>query len=119
MGGDGGGLLGAGSPMLFFALRRLFTKFMTRSLKPTVEAHQAALSAASGPKSFEYLDRFRLVTNSNGSRNQEESDRCVVRLSLNMSGLEQTIRFLGNKVVLFPLDAPSSQAGARNAQEST
>ena len=41
----------------------------------------------------------------------------MVRLFLNVSGLEQTIRFLRNKVVLFHLDAPSSQAGARNAQE--
>ena len=41
----------------------------------------------------------------------------MVRLSLNVSGLEQTVRFLPNKVVLFHLAAPSSQAGARNAQE--
>jgi hypothetical protein len=41
----------------------------------------------------------------------------VVRLSLNVSVLEQTVRFLPSKVVLFHLDAPSSQAGARNARE--
>jgi hypothetical protein len=102
--------------MLFFALRRL-SKFMTRTLKPTVEAHQAGLPAASGPKSFQIRGPLPLVTNANSSVNQEESARCVVRLSLNVSGLEQTIRFLRNKVVLFHLDAPSSQAGARNAQE--
>ena len=37
-------------------------------------------------------------------------------LSSNVSGLEQTVRFLPNKVGLFHLDAPSSQAGARNAR---
>ena len=31
----------------------------------------------------------------------------------NVSGLEQTVRFLPNKIVGFHLDAPSSQAGAR------
>src|SRR6202521_1824994 len=33
-----------------------------------------------------------------------------------VSGSEQTVRFLANKVVLFHLGAPSSQSGARNAQ---
>jgi hypothetical protein len=33
-----------------------------------------------------------------------------------VSGLEQTVRFLPIKVMLFHLGAPSSQAGARNAQ---
>ena len=44
-------------------------------------------------------------------RSQEEPDRCVVRLSLNVSGLGQTVRFLSNKVDLFYLNAPSSLAG--------
>jgi hypothetical protein len=39
----------------------------------------------------------------------------VVRLSLNVSGLEQTVKILANRIALFHLDAPSSQAGARNA----
>jgi len=34
-----------------------------------------------------------------------------------VSGLEQTVRILPNKIALFHLVAPSSQAGARNAQE--
>ena len=35
--------------------------------------------------------------------------------SLKVSGLGQTARFIASKVVLFPLVAPSSQAGAWNA----
>jgi hypothetical protein len=47
--------------------------------------------------------------------NQEDADRCLVRRSFNVSGLEQTVDSYRYKVVWFLLDAPSSQAGARNA----
>jgi hypothetical protein len=48
-----------GTRILFFALRRPRSKFMTRTWKPTVEAHQAALRAASAPTGFPCADRFR------------------------------------------------------------
>ena len=38
------------------------------------------------------------------------ANRYVVRLSLNVSRLEQTVRFLPNKVELFPSYAPSALA---------
>jgi hypothetical protein len=39
------------------------------------------------------------------------ANRYVVRLSLNVSRLEQTVRFLPNKLELFPSYAPSALAG--------
>lgn len=39
--------------------------------------------------------------------------KCLSLSNLNVSGLEQTARFLLNKIVWFHLDAPRSQAGAR------
>jgi hypothetical protein len=51
---------------------------------------------------------------STGRRFQPGQTLSAVRLfTLNVSGLEQTARFLPNKLVPFPLDAPSSQAGIR------
>src|SRR5664279_6282441 len=40
-------------------------------------------------------------------------------LCLNVSGLEQTARFLPNKVELFPLNAPSSLAGEPGTGKSS
>ena len=58
------------------------------------------------------LDRFRW-DGFEPQRNHKECDRYAVRFPLNVSVLAQTIRFLPSKVVLFHLDAPTSQAGAR------
>jgi hypothetical protein len=72
----------------------------------------------------------RLVRNDHSSLKQEASGSPgstlillqkipieVLRASFsNVSGLGQTLRFRRHKVVMFHLDAPSSQAGARNPQ---
>jgi hypothetical protein len=51
--------LGNRTRILFFALRSPRSKFLTGTWKPTAEAHQAALRAASAPTGFPYVDRFR------------------------------------------------------------
>jgi hypothetical protein len=48
-----------------------------------------------------------------GDHVQEQFAEIHLLFPLNVSGLEQTARFLPNRIVSFHLDAPSSQAGAR------
>jgi hypothetical protein len=48
-----------------------------------------------------------------GDHIQEHFAEIHLLFPLNVSGLEQTARFLPNRIVSFHLDAPSSQAGAR------
>jgi len=63
---------------------------------------------------YGHLKHHAAASNNRGVQtNQEDSDRCFVCLSSNVSGLEQTARFLPNKIGWFHLDAPRSQAGAR------
>jgi hypothetical protein len=75
----------------------------------------------------------RLVRNDHSSVKQEASGSLGSTLILlqkipidvlcaslsNVSGLGQTLGLLPRKVVVFHLDAPSSQAGARNRKGST
>jgi hypothetical protein len=84
---------------------------------PQRPLHQLPLRAASMPKSVGETASAGLGIDQ--QRSQEESDRYVVRLPLNVSGLGQIVRFLPNKVELFDLYAAGFLAEEPGTRESS